>query len=119
MKPLVLCSHLLVARDNCTHLEQLLHNSRGSPYLLSSEEEQDVALALLAHVDLDHGADGCLQVVPLGLGRVEDLHGVRAPGDGQQRAAVKVHLELSGIQCGAHDDDLVQESRKLLEVCGF
>lgn len=75
-------------------------------YLLSCEEEQDVPLASLAHVDLDDGADGRLQVVPLWLRRVEDLHGVRASGDGQQRTLVEIHLELAGVERGAHDDDL-------------
>ena len=85
--------------------------------LLPREEEEAIALLLLTHVDLDHGADGRLQVVPLRLRGVEDLHGVGASGDGEQRAAVEVHLELSGVQCGAHDDDLA--GRKTQETNGY
>ncbi len=80
--------------------------------LLSSEEEQNVPFILFAHVDLDHSADGRLQVVPLRLRRVENLHGVRASGDGQQRALVEVHLELTGVERGAHDDHLDREGQR-------
>lgn len=75
-------------------------------YLLSGEEEENIPFIHLTHVDLDHRADGCLQVVPLGLGRVEDLDGMRASGDGQQWAAVKVHLELAGVERGTHHNHL-------------
>lgn len=51
-------------------------------YLLTSEEEQNIPFILLTHVNLDHGPDGCLQVVPLRFWRVENLHGVRASGNG-------------------------------------
>lgn len=51
-------------------------------YLLSSEEEQNVPFIHLTHVDLDHRADGRLQVVPLRFRRVENFHRVRASGDG-------------------------------------
>lgn len=78
-------------------------------YLLSSEKEQSVPFIHLTHVDLDHSADGRLQVVPLRFWRVENLHGMCAPGDGEQWAAVKVHLELPGIECGAHDNHLDRE----------
>lgn len=81
-------------------------------YLLSSEEEQNVPFILLTHVDLDHSADGGLQVVALWFGGVENLHGMRASGDSQQWAAVKVHLELTGIECGTHDNDLDREGRR-------
>ena len=77
-----------------------------SSYLLSREEEQKVPFILLTHVDLDDGADGRLQVVPLRFRRVENLDGVRTSRDAQQRAAVEVHLELAGVERGAHDDDL-------------
>lgn len=62
-------------------------------------------------MDLDHSADGRLQVVPLRFRRVENLNRVCAPGDGQQWAAVKVHLELTGVERGTHDDDLDGEGR--------
>lgn len=81
-------------------------------YLLSGEEEQNVPFIPLTHVDLDHSADGRLQVVPLRFRRIENLNGVRASGDGQQWAAVKIHLELTGIERGAHDDDLDREGHR-------
>lgn len=88
-----------------------------SSYLLSSEEEENVSFVRLTHVDLDHGPDGRLQVVPLRLRCVENLYGVRAPGDGQQWAAVKVHLELPSVERGAHDDDLSEEDTDIEGVC--
>lgn len=96
---------------HCTHDDSKDNLAAGKNklfdvYLLSCEEEQDVALVALTHVDLDDGADGCLQVVPLRLRRVEDLHWMRASGDGQQRTLVEIHLELAGVERGAHDDDL-------------
>lgn len=51
-------------------------------YLLTGEEEQNIAFVLLTHVDLDHSPDGCLQVVPLRFRCVEYLHGMRASRDG-------------------------------------
>lgn len=75
-------------------------------YLLSGEEEQHISLIFLTHVDLDDRANGCFQVVPLRLGRVEDLHGMRPAGNGQQGAAVEINLELSSVQSGAHYNDL-------------
>lgn len=62
----------------------------GCTYLLSREEEKDITGFLLTHVYLYDGADGCLEVVALGLGRVEYLHWVCPSGHGQQWAAVKV-----------------------------
>lgn len=59
-------------------------------------------------MDLDDCPDGRLQVVALGLWCVEDLYGMCSAGDGEQGAAVEVHLELSGIQGGAHDNNLRQ-----------
>lgn len=57
-------------------------------------------------MDLDDRSDGSLQVVALGLWCVEDLYGMRSARDGEQGAAVEVYLELSGIQGGAHDNNL-------------
>lgn len=57
-------------------------------------------------MDLDDCANGRFQVVSLRLGRVEDLHGMRPAGNGEQGAVVKINLELSGIQSGTHYDDL-------------
>lgn len=85
---------------------------------MSGEEQQNVSFITLAHVDLDHGAYGRLQVVPLRLGRVEDLHGVRAARDGEERAAVEVHLELPGVQRGAHDDHLDGQRDNVLVIGG-
>ena len=81
-------------------------------YLLSSEEKQKVPFIHLAHVDLDHSPDGRLQVVALWFRCVENLHGVGASRDGQQWATVKVHLELAGVECGAHHNDLGREGRE-------
>lgn len=75
-------------------------------YLLTGEEKQSIPFILLAHVDLDHSTDSCLQVVPLWFRRIENLHWVGAPRDGEKRAVVKVHLELPSIECGTHDNDL-------------
>lgn len=77
---------------------------------MSGEEQKNVAFTLLTHVDLDHRANGRLQVVSLRFRRVKDLYRVRASRDGQQWAAVKVHLELASVQRGTHDDDLDRES---------
>ena len=55
---------------------------------------------------LNDRPDGGLQVVPLRLGRVEDLDGMRPPGHVHEGRAVKVVLELAGVQRGAHDDQL-------------
>lgn len=79
---------------------------RDESYLLTSEEHQAVAFVLLAHVNLDDGANGRLKVVSLWFGGVEDLHRVCSTGNGQQGAAVEVNLELACIQCGAHDNHL-------------
>ena len=73
--------------------------------LLARQEEQDVALGL-AGVDLQHGPDGGLDVVALGLGREEDLDGVGPAGHGEQRRVEEVGLELLGVEGGRHDDDL-------------
>lgn len=64
-------------------------------------------------MNLDDGADGCLEVVSLGLRGVEDLHGVCAPRNSQQGAVVEVHLELPSIQCGTHDDHLSMKETPL------
>lgn len=75
-------------------------------YLLSGEKEQYISLVFLAHVDLDDCANRRLQIVPLRLGRVEDLYGMRPAGNSEQGATVEINLELSSVQGGAHDDDL-------------
>lgn len=73
---------------------------------MTSEKKQAVAFILLAHVNLDDGANGCLQVVSLWFRGVEDLHRVGSAGNGQQGAAVEVNLELACVQGGAHDNHL-------------
>lgn len=65
-------------------------------------------------MDLNDRPDGCLQVVTLGLWGVEDLNGMRSARDGEQGAAVEVHLKLSGIQRGAHDNNLRQGEQKVI-----
>lgn len=67
------------------------------PYLLSGEKEEDVTFVFLAHVDLYDRTYGCLKVVPLWLGGVEDLDGVGATGDGQEGTVVEVNLEFPGV----------------------
>lgn len=57
-------------------------------------------------MDHEYGADGCLEVVWLWLGRVERLDGECAAGNLEERRAVEVVLELLGLQSSAHDDDL-------------
>lgn len=107
--------NLPISKHETSHVStQGIHEKQS--YLLSGEKEQNVPFILLTHVDLDHSADGRLQVVPLRLRRVENLNGVCAPGDGQQWAAVKVHLELTGIERGTHDDDLDGEGQRS-KVC--
>ena len=54
-------------------------SARVLDLLLAGEEDEDVALRL-AQVDLHNGADGRLEVVALGLGRVEDLDRVQTAG---------------------------------------
>mmetsp|Transcript_20473 Transcript_20473/g.61034 ORF Transcript_20473/g.61034 Transcript_20473/m.61034 type:complete len:369 (-) Transcript_20473:525-1631(-) len=73
--------------------------------LLAREEEQDVPFGLRV-VDLDHGPDGSLEVVPLGLGSVEDLHRVCPARDVQQRRLVEVGLHLRRVHRRGHDHHL-------------
>ena len=58
-------------------------------HFLSSEEEKNVSLYLLAEVDLNHGADGGFQVVPLWLRSEEDLHWMCAPRNTLHKEMVK------------------------------
>lgn len=92
-----------------------LKHHHSETYLLASEEEEAVTFIFLTHMNLDDSADGCLEVVSLRLGGVEDLHRVCTPRDGQQGTVVEVHLELPSIQGGAHDDHLCM--KELLSFC--
>mmetsp|Transcript_2137 Transcript_2137/g.3137 ORF Transcript_2137/g.3137 Transcript_2137/m.3137 type:complete len:391 (-) Transcript_2137:559-1731(-) len=74
--------------------------------LLFAGEEQQYVPRLLTFVNLYDGAYGSLHVVPLGLGHVEDLDGVHAPGHLEQGGAVEVLLELERVQGGAHHHHL-------------
>lgn len=64
----------------------------GCTYLLPCKKEKDISLRLLAHVDLDDGTDGRLQVIALRFRRVEDLDRMSATGHAHQRSIVKVLL---------------------------
>mmetsp|Transcript_8266 Transcript_8266/g.18466 ORF Transcript_8266/g.18466 Transcript_8266/m.18466 type:complete len:218 (-) Transcript_8266:58-711(-) len=57
-------------------------------------------------MDLDHRADGRLEVVALGLGRVKNLHRVEATRHLHQWRRVKVGLELASVEGGGHHDQL-------------
>ena len=73
--------------------------------LLAGEEEQHVAWSLVL-VDLEGRSYRGLDVVLLGLRRVEDLHRVGPAGNFHQRGVVEVCLELGGIESSRHDDEL-------------
>lgn len=62
-------------------------------YLLPCEEEKYVSLRLLAHVDLDNGTNGRLQVIAFRLRSVEDLDRMSTTGNAHQRSIVKVLLQ--------------------------
>ena len=64
-------------------------------YLLTSEEEQNVTLFSLTHVDLQHCADGSLQVVTLRLWGVKYFHRVGPTRYTHQRCIVEVLLLLT------------------------
>mmetsp|Transcript_6522 Transcript_6522/g.22449 ORF Transcript_6522/g.22449 Transcript_6522/m.22449 type:complete len:371 (-) Transcript_6522:170-1282(-) len=73
--------------------------------LLSRQEEQHVAL-LLVLVNLQHRPDGGLEVVPLRLLGVEDLHREEPSRNLNEWGVHKVGLELLGLQGGGHDHEL-------------
>ena len=57
-------------------------------------------------MDLHDGDEAGVQVVRLGLLGVQDLHGVRSPGDGEDGSFVEVLGELDGVQRGRRHDEL-------------
>mmetsp|Transcript_20640 Transcript_20640/g.59944 ORF Transcript_20640/g.59944 Transcript_20640/m.59944 type:complete len:290 (+) Transcript_20640:1030-1899(+) len=73
--------------------------------LLSRQKDQNVA-GTLALMDLQRGAYGRLDVIPLRLGRVEYLHGEGASGYLEEGRAVKVLLEFFGVERRGHDHHL-------------
>lgn len=57
-------------------------------------------------MDLSDGAEGGLEVVRLGLLRVEKLDGEETSRDFEERSAGEVVLERGRVEGGAHDDEL-------------
>ena len=55
---------------------------------------------------LDDRSDGGLKIITFRLRGVEDLDRVGPSRNVHEGSVVKVVLELSGIQCGAHDHQL-------------
>lgn len=71
-----------------------------NPHPSPLTQAQALLGAACTHVDLHCGADRRLEVVALGLGRVEDLDRVEAAGHAHERRRVKVGLELACTQRG-------------------
>jgi hypothetical protein len=57
-------------------------------------------------MDLHDGDQRGIQVIALGLLRIEDLDRERSTGNGENGTAVEVLGELFGIEGGGSDDDL-------------
>ena len=106
-------------------LAQLLNLPGNLParvfYLLLARQKQQHVTLRLVRVDLYHRPDRRLQVVPLRLLRVENLHGMQPSRHFNQRRIQEVILELLGLQRRRHDhhfqvwpleDDLLQEPKQ-------
>mmetsp|Transcript_2472 Transcript_2472/g.8417 ORF Transcript_2472/g.8417 Transcript_2472/m.8417 type:complete len:500 (-) Transcript_2472:673-2172(-) len=71
--------------------------------LLTGEKDEDVAAWGLINVNLQHGREGCINVVPVSSRQVEHLHRMLPPRDAQRFCAKVLREELDVERCG-HDD---------------